>query len=85
MDRSPGEGVLAPLRDAARSVDGVCAIEKLAARRVGNAYRVTVHVQASPGISLADGHALGGRVKRAMCATGERVQSVLVHMEPYSD
>ncbi|MDB4916752.1 MAG: cation diffusion facilitator family transporter [Gemmatimonadetes bacterium] len=85
MDRSPGEQVLAPLREAALSVEGVRAIEKLAARRVGNAYRVTVHVQASPEISLAEGHVLGGRVKRAMCAAGTRVQSVLVHMEPYDE
>jgi cation diffusion facilitator family transporter len=83
MDRSPGPEVLGPLRDAALSVPGVCAVEQLAARRVGNAYRVTIHVQASPAITLAEGHALGGRVKRAMCAGTHRVQSVLVHMEPY--
>ncbi|MDB4886179.1 MAG: cation diffusion facilitator family transporter [Gemmatimonadetes bacterium] len=83
MDRSPGAEVLEPLRHAALSVRGVCAVEKLAARRVGNGYRVTIHVQASPTITLAEGHALGGRVKRAMCAGTHRIQSVLVHMEPY--
>jgi cation diffusion facilitator family transporter len=83
MDRSPGETVLGPLREAALSVDGVCAVEKLAARRVGNGYRVTIHVQAAPDITLEDGHALGGRVKRRMYAAGHRIQSVLVHMEPY--
>ena len=66
MDRSPGEPVLAPLRTAALAVPGVCAIEKLAARRVGSGYRVTVHVQAAPELSLADAHSLGGRVKYAM-------------------
>jgi divalent metal cation (Fe/Co/Zn/Cd) transporter len=75
--------VLAPLRAAALAVEGVCAVEKLAARRVGNGYSVTVHVQASPALSLADGHALGGQVKRAMYGAGPRIQSVLVHMEPY--
>ena len=83
MDRSPGEPVLAPLRAAALGVPGVCAIEKLAARRVGTGYRVAVHVQAAPELSLADAHALGGRVKHAMRNTGLRVDSVLVHMEPY--
>lgn len=85
MDRSPGADVLEPLRRAALAVDGVCDIEKLAARRVGNGYRVTVHVQASPSLTLAEGHVLGGRVKGAMLATGHRVQSVLVHMEPFED
>lgn len=83
MDRTPGEGILGPLREAALSVDGVCAVEKLAARRVGNAYRVTVHVQAAPDITLSEGHVLGGRVKSAMCQDGRRIQSVLVHMEPF--
>jgi cation diffusion facilitator family transporter len=85
MDRTPGEAILAPLRLAAISVEGVRAVEKLTARRAGAGYRVTVHVQANPDSTLADAHALGGRVKRAMCAAGPRVQSVLVHMEPYVD
>lgn len=85
MDASPGEGVLGPLRDAALGVDGVRAVEKLAARRVGNAYRVIIHVQASAEITLAEGHSISGAVKHAMTVSGERVQSVLVHMEPYAD
>ena len=85
MDRTPGETVLAPLRTAALSVRGVCAIEQLAARRVGIGYRVTVHVQANPDTTLSDAHAIGGRVKYAMCRVGLRIQSVLVHMEPYDD
>ncbi|HEX7980597.1 MAG TPA: cation diffusion facilitator family transporter [Gemmatimonadaceae bacterium] len=83
MDRSPGEPVLAPLRAAALSVPGVCAIEKLNARRVGTGYRVAVHVQAAPDLTLADAHAIGGRVKYAMRHAGLRIDSVLVHMEPY--
>jgi cation diffusion facilitator family transporter len=83
MDRSPGESVLGPLRTAALAVDGVCAVEKLTARRVGNGYRVTIHVQASPVMTLAEGHTLGGRVKHALYGAGQRVQSVLVHMEPF--
>ena len=83
MDRTPGEAVLTPLRAAALSVPGVRAIEQIAARRVGVGYRVTVHVQADPGTTLQDAHALGGCVKYAMCRAGIRIQSVLVHMEPY--
>ena len=83
MDRSPGSAVLTPLRDTALAVPGVCDVEKLAARRVGMGYRVTVHVQASPMLTLAEAHELGGRVKHAMLASGQRIQSVLVHMEPY--
>jgi cation diffusion facilitator family transporter len=85
MDRTPGEAILTPLRTAALSVPGVRAIEQLAARRVGIGYRVTVHVQADPETTLRDAHAIGGRVKYAMCRVGIRIQSVLVHMEPFTD
>ena len=85
MDRNPGADVIDPLREAALAVEGVCAVEKLAARRVGNGYRVTVHVQASPALTLEEAHVLGGRVKRAMCARGHRIINVLVHMEPFSE
>jgi cation diffusion facilitator family transporter len=83
MDRMPGEDVVEPLASAARAVPGVLAIEKLAVRKAGLGYRVTVHVQAAPGMSLRDSHLLGGRVKGAMQSAVPQVQSVLVHMEPY--
>ena len=66
-------------------MEGVRAVEKLSARRVGNAYRVTVHIQASSTLTLAEGHILGGRVKGAMCAGGHRIQYVMVHMEPFPE
>lgn len=45
-------------------------------------YRVTIHVQANPALSLRDAHVLSGMVKSAIRAAVPRVQSVLVHMEP---
>jgi len=46
---------------------------------------VTIHVQADPGMSLEDAHVLGGKVKSAIRSAVPKVQSVLVHMEPFSD
>jgi cation diffusion facilitator family transporter len=83
MDRMPGEDVVAPIRAAALAVPGVMAIEKLHVRKAGMAYRVTLHVQADPTMTLEDAHALGGRVKSAICRAAPRVNYVLVHMEPY--
>lgn len=83
MDRMPGQAVVAPIRDAARAVTGVSAIEKLHVRKAGMVYRVTVHVQTDGAMSLDDAHALGGRVKRAICASSPQVNYVLVHMEPH--
>lgn len=83
MDRMPGEEILLPVRRAAEAVPGVREIETLHARKVGLGYRVTIHVQADPQLSLLDAHALGGRVKSEIRRAVPRVESVLVHMEPY--
>jgi len=85
MDRMPDSGIVNPMRQAAEEVPGVIAVEKLGVRKAGLGYRVTVHVQADPSISLAAAHALGGRVKTAVRGAVPRVDSVLVHMEPYAD
>ncbi len=83
MDRMPGEEIVTPLRRVAEAVPNVRAIEKFHVRSVGNGYRVTVHVQADPMMSLEAAHALGGRVKSELCTANPHVRSVLVHMEPY--
>jgi cation diffusion facilitator family transporter len=83
MDRMPGADVVAPVRHSAASVSGVLAVEKLAVRRSGMGYRVTIHVQADPALRLDDAHSLGGAVKAAIRAAVPQVQYVLVHMEPY--
>ena len=83
MDRMPGAEVVDPVRHAAASVPGVLATEKLAVRRSGMGYRVTIHVQADPALRLDEAHSLGGAVKAAIRAAVPQVQYVLVHMEPY--
>jgi len=85
MDRSPEPDVVADIRDTARAVPGVLAIEKLAVRRVGLGYRAVVHVQADPEMSLHDAHELGGKVTRAIHTRVPEMQSVIVHMEPYEN
>jgi cation diffusion facilitator family transporter len=83
MDRAVGPDLLAQIRAAAEGVAGVLATEKLAARKSGLYYRVTIHVQADPDLSLHDAHVLGGKVKGAIRRALPNVQSVLVHMEPF--
>lgn len=83
MDKAPHPDVLDAIRDVASAVPGVLAIEKLAVRRVGLRYRVVVHVQADPDLSLRAAHDLGGVVSRAIHAGIRQVQSVTVHMEPF--
>jgi cation diffusion facilitator family transporter len=83
MDRMPGPDVTEPVRSAAESVAGVRATEKLTVTKAGMSYRVTIHVQADPKLPLDAAHVLSGKVKSAIRDAVPRVQSVLVHMEPY--
>jgi cation diffusion facilitator family transporter len=83
MDRAPGSEVIGEVRRAAESVAGVRATEKLFIRKMGTTFRVTIHVHADPAMPLRDAHILGGKVKGAIRAAVPKVQSVLVHMEPY--
>jgi cation diffusion facilitator family transporter len=85
MDRMPGSEIVDLVRAAAESVPGVKAVEKLTVRRAGMVYHVDIHVQADPSMSLHDAHDLSGAVKAAIRRAENRVQGVLVHMEPYQE
>lgn len=83
MDRMPGPEIVEPVQRAAAGVARVLATEKLAVRRSGMGFQVTIHVQTDPSMSLRDAHVLSGMVKSAIRTSVPRVQSVLVHMEPF--
>jgi cation diffusion facilitator family transporter len=83
MDRMPGEEIMGPVRQAAESVPGVLATEKLVVRKTGMTYHASIHVQTDPTLPLHEAHVLSGKVKSAIRAAVPRVQSVLVHMEPF--
>ena len=83
LDQMPGDDVVEPVRRAAESVDGVLAIEKLALRKTGLTYRVTIHVQTDPDMPLREAHVMSGKVKGAIRQAVPQVASVLVHMEPF--
>ncbi|MGE0157784.1 MAG: cation diffusion facilitator family transporter [Gemmatimonadales bacterium] len=85
MDRAPGQDVIRCIREAAEGVPGVLATEKIAVRKAGVVFRVTLHVQASPAMSLHEAHVLGGKVKTAIRSAEPRVDAVLVHLEPFED
>ncbi len=83
MDRTPDAATLAVIEQAAVSIDGVRAIEKLRVRKLGVDYFVDLHVQADPTMSLHDAHVLSGKVKGAIRAAVPNVKEALIHMEPY--
>ncbi len=84
MDQSPSEAVFRQIDTAARGVDGVLATEKLRVRTSGPRYLLELHVQAAPALSLHEAHILSGKVKTAIRAAVPRVDTVLIHMEPFA-
>ena len=82
MDRAPSPTLLRQVESSACGVEGVCGVEKALARRSGAGYRVILHVQADPQLSLRDAHTLGGRVRRRVVAEVPQILDVVIHMEP---
>jgi cation diffusion facilitator family transporter len=83
MDGAPDVELLDRVAEAARSVAGVCLIEQLKARKLGNHYLVDLHAQADAKMSLDEAHVLSGCIKSAIREAVPSVQNVLVHMEPF--
>lgn len=84
MDKTPEGPVIERVAQAAASVEGVLAIEKLRVRPYGLQYVVDLHVQADPLLSLNEAHVLSGKVKGAIRDAVPGVITALIHMEPYS-
>jgi len=83
MDRKLEPELYADVRQVAKQVPLVRAIEKLALRRTGLNVFAEIHVQADPSTPLVEAHAIGGRVKKAIRTAHPEIAHVLVHMEPF--
>jgi cation diffusion facilitator family transporter len=83
MDRSPDAAIFEKIVEAAHSVEGVEATEKVRVRKFGIDYLVDLHVQADPELSLHAAHILSGKVKSAIQQSFPAAKEVLVHMEPF--
>lgn len=81
MDAQP-EGVLGRVRAVALSVGGVEGIEKARAFTRGSRLWVELHVEVDGRLTVAEGHAIGGRVRAAVRRAEASVADVLVHVEP---
>jgi cation diffusion facilitator family transporter len=83
MDRAPDPDLVERVRLAALAVPDVLAVEKLKVRRAGTGLFVDLHVQSDPALSLHDAHIVSGKVKSAIRGSMDRVEGVLIHMEPF--
>jgi cation diffusion facilitator family transporter len=82
LDRAPAEAVLKDLSEHILAVSGVRGFHAFRARRLGDRLEVDFHLQVDATCTVADGHAIAGRVKAEIRATHPEVVSILVHVEP---
>lgn len=81
MDVHPAE-VTTRVREVARDVEGVAAVEKILARKHGRRYLVDMHVEVDPELSVREAHRIAHDVKDAVRVRLPDVLDVLVHIEP---
>ena len=82
MDRNDEE-FAARCRDIAMSIGGVEDVERSEARKMGRLYRVVMHVEVDPEMSVRASHDLTGKIKAHIREKIGRVASVLIHIEPH--
>ena len=68
----------------ALAVDGVRAIEQCHARRSGRGYRIVLHAEVDPAMTVEASHRLTGIIKERVRERLPGVDSVLVHIEPHA-
>ncbi|KAA0212987.1 MAG: cation transporter [Leptolyngbya sp. PLA3] len=82
MDKQAPE-VAERVTATALEIDGVLGVERCETRRSGRGYRVVMHVEVDPQMSVLDSHALTGRVKSVLREQFAELDAVLIHIEPF--
>lgn len=67
----------------AMDVPGVLGVEQCDARQSGRGYRVVMHVEVDPAMTVAEAHAITGRIKAEVRSRRADIDSVLIHVEPH--
>lgn len=82
LDRAAPE-IASRCAELALRVEGIRGVERCDARKTGRVYRVIMHAEVDPAMSVAEAHALTGRLKALARTEIPEVTSLLVHIEPY--
>ena len=85
MDHSPSERVEIQIRESAKKVIGVIALDKCKIRKMGFEYYVDLDIIVDGEISVRNGHQIAHDVKEVIRSYNPRVANVLIHIEPDDD
>ena len=82
LDTAPAAHVLHDLSEHILAAPGAKGFHAFRARPLGDRFEVDFHLQVAEGATVAEGHAIAGRIKSDILRSHPEVISVLVHVEP---
>jgi cation diffusion facilitator family transporter len=82
MDGKVSTDLYDSITATAASTSGVKSTEKCRMRKSGISLFVEIHIRVDPTISVFEGHEISHRVKDRLLAQNQRIQDVLIHIEP---
>ncbi len=82
MDAVPDPELQERLEESARNMDGVLGVENLRLRTNGPYYFVDLQLIVDKGLSAYSAHEIAAEVKQKLLDENERIQDVLIHVDP---
>ena len=85
MDTAPSQEVIDKIIKTSLLVDGVIAIDKCFARKMGFQYYIDMHVIVDGNITVHKGHEISHAVKDKLVDSFSNISGVLIHIEPATE
>lgn len=85
MDTAPSSKIVDNVISVAKQVEGVIAIDKCFARKMGFEYYIDLHVIVDGNITVYKGHEIAHIVKDHLMKKIPQISNVLVHIEPATE
>lgn len=85
MDTAPSQEIIDKIIGVSLLVEGVFAIEKCFARKMGFQYYIDMHIIVDGNISVYNGHEIAHNVKSKLLETFVNVSDVMIHVEPATE
>jgi len=85
VDTSLPPKLVAEIRKAIMSIDGVEGIHLLRTRQMGEDALIDAHIIVDPRITVSEGHSIGDTVRDELISRFDDIMDVLVHVDPEDD
>ena len=82
LDEDMYEDISLKIKEVAREVPGIMAIEKCHIRKTGMSYCVDIHLIVNGNITVKEGHDIAHKLKDTLQRQFPSIASVLIHVEP---